>query len=64
MFEIPRGGYVLLTWRGAHSPHHVHVLRRGKLVLKWNVESRVPMWGRPSRRVLRLIRQLESEGRL
>lgn len=64
MSKIRRGGYVFLTWRGDHSPRHVHVYRRGKLVLKWNLESQAAMWGRPSRRVMRLIRQLESEERL
>lgn len=43
-------------------PRHVHVYRDGKLVVKWNLDDRVPMKGRPSVRVLELIAELESEG--
>jgi hypothetical protein len=34
MGKIRRGGYVFLTWRGDHTPRHVHVYHDGKLVLK------------------------------
>jgi len=30
-----------VTWKGDHSPHHVHVYRDGTLVLKWDLEK----WG-------------------
>jgi hypothetical protein len=62
--KIRRGGYVFLTWKGDHSPRHVHVYRNGSLVLKWNLEDRAPMAGTPSRRVLELIAELEIEGLL
>jgi hypothetical protein len=42
----------------------VHVLRDGRLVLKWNLDSRQPMRGVANTKVLTLIRQLESEGLL
>jgi hypothetical protein len=42
----------------------VHVLRDGRLVLKWNLDSRQPMQGVARTEVLTLIRQLESEGLL
>jgi len=64
MTRIHRGGYVFLTWSGDHPPRHVHVLRDGRLVLKWNLDSRQPMRGVASTKVLTLIRQLESEGLL
>lgn len=64
MGKIRRGGYVFLTWKGDHSPRHVHVYRDGTLVLKWDLDNRLPMKGRASARVLRLIRKLESEGAL
>ena len=57
-----RGNYVFLTWKGDHSPRHVHVYRNGKLIVKWNLDGRVPMKGRPTARVLQLIRELEREG--
>ena len=57
-----RGNHVFLTWKGDHSPRHVHVYRDGKLIVKWNLEDRVAMKGRPTARVLQLIRELEEEG--
>lgn len=62
MSKVRRGGYVFLTWKGDHSPRHVHVYRDGKLVLKWDLDSLQPMAGSPSSRVLDLICQLDSEG--
>jgi hypothetical protein len=61
MSKIRRGGYVFLTWTGDHSPRHVHVYRDGRFILKWDLDNRKPMAGLPSRRVLDLIRELESE---
>jgi hypothetical protein len=62
--KIRRGGFVFLTWTGDHAPRHVHVYRDGTLVLKWDLENEKPMAGSPSRRVLDLPHQLESEGLL
>jgi hypothetical protein len=62
--KIRRGGYVFLAWTGDHSPRHVHVYRDGTLVLKWDSENWRPMLGTPSPKVLRLIRELYSEGLL
>ncbi len=64
MSKIRRGGYVFLAWAGDHSPRHVHVYRDGRLVLKWDLDNQNPMAGRPSRKVLELIQQLEAEGLL
>ena len=64
MSKIRRGGYVFLAWKGDHSPRHVHVYREGVLILKWDLDNQKPMAGRPSRRMLELIRQLDSEGLL
>jgi len=62
--KIRRGGYVFLTWVGDHSPRHVHVYRKGQLVLKWDLDNGQPMAGKPTRHVLDLIRDLEVEGKL
>jgi hypothetical protein len=43
---------------------HVHVYRNGKLVVKWDLDNKKPMMGAASRKLLDLIRDLESEGRL
>ncbi len=64
MSKIRRGGYVFLTWKGDHSPRHVHAYRKGKLVVKWDLDGRAAMKGRASGGVLALIRELESEGLL
>jgi hypothetical protein len=57
-----RGNYLFVTWKGDHGPRHVHVYRDGRLVVKWNLDDRVPMKGRPTARVLQLIAELETEG--
>jgi hypothetical protein len=62
--KLRRGNHVFLTWKGDHSPRHVHVYRDEKLVLKWDLENWLPMKGRASRRLLELIRELEDEGLL
>jgi hypothetical protein len=64
MTKIRRGGYVFITWVGDHPPRHVHVLRDERLIIKWNLEEHLVMSGVADPRVLRLIAELESEGRL
>ncbi len=64
MSKIRRGGYVFLTWKGDHTPRHVHVYLDGKFVLKWDLDHRCAMAGKPSRRILRIIQELEDEGLL
>ena len=62
--KVRRENYVFLTWKGDHSPRHVHVYRDGKLVLEWNLDERVPMKGKPTARLVRLILELDKEGAL
>ena len=64
MGTIRRGGYIFVTWVGDHPPRHVHVYRDGMLVLKWNLEDGLPMKGQLTKRLLRLISELEAEGLL
>lgn len=64
MGKIHRGNYIFITWVGDHSPRHVHVYKDRKLVLKWDLESEKAMKGKPTRRVLQLIRELQAEGLL
>ena len=64
MSKIRRGNYVFVTWVGDHSPRHVHVYRDGKLVVKWDLENRVAIKGQANRRIVRLIAELEEEGRI
>jgi len=62
MGKIRRGGYIFFAWKGDHTPRHVHVYRNGKLVVKWDLESRKVMQGVASQKVVELIRQLQVEG--
>jgi len=62
--KIRRGGYVLVTWKGDHSPRHVHVYREGKLIVKWDLEHRLPMKGKASKRLREMIEALDQEGKL
>jgi hypothetical protein len=64
MPRIRRGNYVFVSWKGDHSPRHVHVYRDRKLVVKWDLESERSMKGRPTAWVLVLIRRLVQEGLL
>ena len=64
MSKIRRGGYIFVTWKGDHSPRHVHVYRDGTLIVKWDLDGKKPMIGNATRRVRVLIEQLESEGAL
>ena len=64
MAKIRRGGYVFLTWIGDHTPRHVHVYRDGEFLVKWDLDNRLVMQGTITRRILKLIEELESEGLL
>ncbi|MHC5212715.1 MAG: DUF4160 domain-containing protein [Planctomycetota bacterium] len=64
MTRIRRGGYLFLTWKGDHPPRHVHVFRGGRLIVRWNLETGVPLGGMPPRRVVKLIHALVAEGKL
>jgi hypothetical protein len=60
--KIRRGGFVFITWKGDHSPRHVHVYRDGRLVVKWDLDNGKAMKGTASRRVRDLIATLQEEG--
>jgi hypothetical protein len=55
---------VFLAWKGDHSPRHVHVYKDSEFVLKWDLENKLPMKGKATARIVRLIAELEGEGRL
>jgi hypothetical protein len=62
--KVRRGNYVFVTWAGDHSPRHVHVYKKGKLVLKWDLENDLVMKGKPTAKILALIADLSKEGLL
>lgn len=55
---------MFVTWVGDHAPTHVHVLRDGRLLGKWNLEMGRLIEGRLPARVVGWIRELQREGRL
>jgi hypothetical protein len=62
--KIRRENYVFLTWKGDHGPRHVHVYKDNRFVVKWDLDNGLPMRGRAPAKVLRLIAELEQQGRL
>ncbi len=62
MGKTRRGGFVFFSWKGDHSPKHVHVYKDGKLIVKWDIENQKAMKGKPTQRILELIRELQTEG--
>jgi len=62
--KLRRGNFIFVAWKGDHGPRNVHVYSDRKLVVKWNLDDRVPMKGHAPARVLRLIADLEKEGLL
>jgi len=64
MTKIRRGNYVFLSWKGDHSPRHVHVYRNRRLVVKWDLENSQAMQGKAGKRVLKLIDELVEQGLL
>ncbi|MEO5863674.1 MAG: hypothetical protein ABIQ79_01370 [Nitrospiraceae bacterium] len=64
MGKVRWSGYIVVTWKGDHSPQHVHVYRDGVLIGKWALDSRKPMMEKATRRVRLLLDQLESGGAL
>lgn len=64
MTKIRRGNYIFLSWKGDHSPRHVHVYRNRGLVVKWDLENAQAMQGKAGKRLLKLIKELEAQGLL
>ena len=64
MGKVQRGGYIFVTWKGDHSPYHVHVYRDSTLVMKRDLENDMPMRGAATKKVRRLLQELRDEGLL
>ncbi len=66
MGKIRRGGYVLEWFIGDHQPRHVHVYdSKGQHLGRFDIDRLVGVenWT-PNRKLVRLIQDLKSEGRL
>ncbi len=64
MGRIRRDGYVFVTWVGDHAPRHVHVFQDGTLILKWNIDAWLSLYGLPTRKLVRALTELRDEGLL
>jgi hypothetical protein len=64
MGKIRRGGYIFVTWKGDHSPRHVHVAKDGKRICKWDLENNRVMEGKATPKIKDLISELVRENRL
>jgi hypothetical protein len=64
MEKIRRGNFIFVTWIGDHAPRHVHIFKRNKLLLKFDLDRRKAIEGRINRRIVRLIETLIEEGLL
>jgi len=58
--KIRRGNYIFLSWIGDHG-HHVHVYKKGKQILKWDLEENKIIQGNITKQLRKLIQQLMKE---
>jgi hypothetical protein len=66
MGRIRRGGYIITWFIGDYEPRHVHVeTSNGKLIGRFDLHTRQGMesW-QPDKKLLKIIKELECEGRL
>lgn len=66
MGKVRRGGYVLEWFIGDHQPRHVHVYdAKGRHLGRLDIDrlAGVENWT-PDRKLVKLIQDLKSEGRL
>ena len=62
--KIRRNGYIFITWKGDHSPRHVHIFKDGREILKWDLENNLVMSGTITSKLLKIIQSLVREGEL
>lgn len=64
MGKYKRNGYIFLTWKGDHSPKHVHIYKDGRLVAKWDLDNEKIMEGKVNKIILKTIKSLQQEGKI
>lgn len=37
------GGFIFITYKGDHSPLHVHIEQGGREIGRWDIENQKPM---------------------
>ncbi|MGD0231505.1 MAG: hypothetical protein ABSC19_14295 [Syntrophorhabdales bacterium] len=61
--KIARGGFIFISWKGDHG-RHAHIFPDGEFVVKWDIENWKAMRGQATGRIISLLKELLSEGRL
>ncbi len=63
---IRRGGYIIIWWKGDHPPLHVHVrTQSGKKIGRLNLTTLRGIEGwKPEAKLVKIIQELQKEGRL
>jgi len=66
MGRIRKGGYIIKWFIGDHAQRHVHVeTPDGKLLGRLNLETMTGVEGwQPGRKLLKVITEIQREGRL
>ena len=64
MAVFKRGNFRFVSFKGDHSPKHVHVYKDGRMVVKWDLENGQAMKGSATRKVRQIINELINEGLL
>ena len=64
MGKIKKNNHVFVTWKGDHSPRHVHIYKDRKLIVKWDLENECAMKGEMNSKILKSIRDLQKSGDL
>ena len=66
MGKVRRGGYIIVWWTGDHAPRHVHVKTSSGMKLgRLDITALRGLEGwLPDRKLIEVIEQLKSEGRL
>jgi hypothetical protein len=64
MVKIKRANFLFVTFKGDHTPRHVHVFKDDRIVLKWDLEHDRLLSGVYWRKVVDIIAALVEEGRL
>ena len=62
MSRFKRGGFVFVTWVGDHPPRHVHVFRKERLIVKYDLVRQKVIEGKMTRKILRHIAALQETG--
>jgi hypothetical protein len=62
MGKVKRKDYLFIWSLSDHAPAHVHIYKKRRLILRWNLENWVPLSGVANKKIIKLLRQIFSQG--